>query len=493
MKQLIHNGIIVPKYETRGFHVKFRGNVILLTPKQEEMAVAWVKKLGTEYVEDPIFVKNFFGDFCRAIGVKGTRDDFEFSEIEKYVNSERADRENMSKDEKKRLAEERKVVRDANKEKYGKAVVDGQTVDVGNYMTEPSSIFMGRGKHPLRGKWKEGAAEQDIILNLSPDAPRPPGEWKEIVWNKDYMWIAKWDDKLRGREKYIWLADTSPVKQEREMEKFDKAVELGKKYQNLKQYISDNISSADPKIRKVATVCYLIDEFQMRVGDEKDEDEADTVGATTLTTKNIEIEGNLVKFDFLGKDSVRWQKEAGLPENVVKNLQEFISQAHSMIFDGIRSEHVNDFLSAVVPGISAKVFRTFHASKVVEDYLKKERVKASDPEELKKYAATMANLQAAIVCNHKRKMPKDWKERLQKKVDSIKQAGLKKGKKTRERVKVMKLKLQLMKETRDYNLNTSLKSYVDPRVYYRWSRQVEFDWKKYYPKTLQRKFSWVEK
>jgi DNA topoisomerase-1 len=50
-----------------------------------------------------------------------------------------------------------------------------------------------------------------------------------------------------------------------------------------------------------------------------------------------------------------------------------------------------------------------------------------------------------------------------------------------------------MKETKDYNLNTSLKSYIDPMIFYKWSKKVNFDWKKYYSKTLQKKFSWIEK
>lgn len=41
-----------------------------MTPQHEEMAVAWVRKLGTEYAEDPVFVKNFFGDFCKALGLE---------------------------------------------------------------------------------------------------------------------------------------------------------------------------------------------------------------------------------------------------------------------------------------------------------------------------------------------------------------------------------------------------------------------------------------
>ena len=493
MKHLSHSGVIVIKYEPRGFHILFRGKSINLTPDQEEMAVAWVKKLETAYVEDPVFVKNFFSDFCKALGLEGKKEDFDFSEIEKTVERERNDKLNMSKEEKKKLAAERKKNREANKEKYGHAVVDGVDVELGNYMAEPSSIFMGRGKHPLRGKWKKGAAEDDITLNLSPDSPRPAGKWKEIVWMPECMWIGKWDDKLRGREKYVWLADTSFIKQEREMEKFNKAVELGRKYELLKKHINDSLTSADLKTRKVATVCFLIDALNLRVGDEKDDDEADTVGATTLTSKNVKIEGNVVKFDFLGKDSVRWQKDVELPEHVVKNLVEFISQSKSEIFEGIQSKNVNEFLSAVVSGISAKVFRTYHASKIVDEYLKKEKVSKTDTDDYKKYVAAMANLQAAIVCNHKRKLPAKWNEVLQKKIEMSKELKNKKGKKTAERMKAMKLKIKLMKETKDYNLNTSLKSYIDPRVYFRWCKKVDADWKKYYPKTLQRKFSWIEK
>ncbi|MEM5799521.1 MAG: DNA topoisomerase I [Candidatus Aenigmatarchaeota archaeon] len=564
MHQLIHNGILVPTYEPKGFKIKFKGKEIKLTPEQEEMALAWVKKIGTPYVEDPVFIKNFFEDFCKALGVEGNKDDFDFSEIIRFVNEEKLAKEKMTKEEKKTLAEQRKKIREQNKEKYGYAIVDGINVELGNYIAEPSSIFMGRGNHPLRGKWKQGPKQEDIILNLSPDAPRPEGNWKEIVWMSDCMWIAKWDDKLTGKEKYVWLADTSFVKQNREKEKFDKAIELEKKYDLLMKHIKDNLTSEDAKTRKIATVCYLIDAVKMRVGDEKDKDEADTVGATTLTTKNVKIkDNNVVVFDFLGKDSVHWHKEVELPEQVINNLKEFIANPgkKGTIFAGIRSENVNEFLSSIVPGVTAKVFRTYHATRTINDYLSKTKAKQEDSDEYKKYIATLANLQAAIVCNHKRTLPKTWEKALNKKIESFEklkkqkeevkkkmedklkqkiesyqkkikdvEEKLAKAKETgkeknvnsleerwkklnkqmketkekmektlkekmvklQEKIEVMKLKIDATKQTRDYNLNTSLKSYIDPRVFYRWFKKVDFDWKKYYSKTLQRKFSWIE-
>jgi DNA topoisomerase-1 len=55
-----------------------------------------------------------------------------------------------------------------------------------------------------------------------------------------------------------------------------------------------------------------------------------------------------------------------------------------------------------------------------------------------------------------------------------------------------KRKIDVQKETRDYNLSTSLKSYIDPRVFYEWGKQVEYDWKRYYQKGLHKKFSWLD-
>jgi len=167
----------------------------------------------------------------------------------------------------------------------------------------------------------------------------------------------------------------------------------------------------------------------------------------------------------------------------------------------VRSEDVNEFLNEAMLGLTAKVFRTYHASKVVRDYLERAKVRKSSPEFEKKHVAKMANLEAAIACNHKRKIPKRWKESLKSKGERVKkletQIRLKKTRKSkkraREALQKAQLNVKLMKSTKEYNLGTSLKSYIDPRVYYYWGRKVGFDWKLYYPKTLQKKFSWVEK
>ncbi|MDH5703754.1 MAG: DNA topoisomerase I, partial [Aigarchaeota archaeon] len=196
MEQLHHNGVLVPpKYKGDGLAVIVRGETITLNDEQEERAMAWAKKIGTPYVEDPVFAENFHEDFSEVLGTELLPGDVDYSAVHKVVLEERESRANLPREERKALAAERKAIREANKEMYGWATVDGAKMEIGNYTVEPSSIFMGRGRHPMRGRWKEGPRHEDIELNLSPDAPRPPGDWKDIVWEPDTMWIARWRDK----------------------------------------------------------------------------------------------------------------------------------------------------------------------------------------------------------------------------------------------------------------------------------------------------------
>lgn len=56
--------------------------------------------------------------------------------------------------------------------------------------------------------------------------------------------------------------------------------------------------------RQRSTALYFIDRLALRVGNEKDEDEADTVGCCSLRVEHITLKNpNIVEFDFLGKVS----------------------------------------------------------------------------------------------------------------------------------------------------------------------------------------------
>lgn len=532
MKSLKHNGIFVPPYDYKGFNVKIQGQNIKLTPKSEQMAVAWTRKtLSTVSPPDSLFKKNFMKEFLDQLkkenpqstfiekfaskyfaaidnppatlnnGDQSMAPEIDFSQVCDYIVREKANKEALTKEAKKQLAEERKVKRLAFKEKFGYAEVDGQKLEVANWTAEPSCLFAGRGDHPQRGKWKDGPSEDDIILNLPPDVPKPAGNWKGIVWEPNKMYVAKWEDKLTGKIKYVWFSDTAFLKQNREKEKFQKAETLGKQIKQIEAHIFKNLDSNDVERRKVATVSWLILVPNMRVGDEKDPDEADTVGAITLRKEHINIVGDMIYFDFLGKDSVRWVKQYQAPPSVIRNIQEFMKDtSKEYLFQGIDSKKVARFLSEKMPKLTAKTFRTWRCTKTVKEELEKSGITKEDPEYKKKFAAKMANFKVAEVANHKRKVPPTFDQRVAKKEENLKnlqqQLKVKKaaGKKTESiqtRIERAKLDLELTKLTREYNLGTSLKSYIDPTAYVKWAKKVKFDIEKFYPQTLRNKFSWA--
>ncbi|MCW4009978.1 MAG: DNA topoisomerase I [Candidatus Bathyarchaeota archaeon] len=530
LTSLVHNGIYVPEYEPKGFNVKIQNQTVKLTQKSEQMAVAWIRKRqSAASPPDKVFMKNFMREFLAQLkqenpqlkflegftaeyldkienyngGDVGDADasihqDIEFSEISSFVEEEKQKKADMPKEIKKQLAAERKTKREELKEIFGFAEVDGQKLEIANWTSEPSCLFAGRGDHPQRGRWKEGPRKEDIILNLSPDAPKPEG-WK-VTWEKDKMYVAKWEDKLTGKIKYVWFSDTAFLKQNREKEKFQKAETLGKNIKTVETHILRNLKSKDESRRKVATVCWLILNPNMRVGDEKDPEEADTVGAITLRKEHITILGDTLHFDFLGKDSVRWVKEVQAPAEVIENIRYFSENSKEYLFEGIDSKKVSRFLSEKMPKLTAKVFRTWRCTKTLKEELEKRGVKKDDPEYVKKFAAKMANLKVAEVANHKRKIPATFDERLAKKQEKLKDAEAQletkkaEGKKTaglEKRIAKAKLDIELTEQTREYNLGTSLKSYIDPTAYVKWSKKVKFDIAKFYPKTLQKKFSWA--
>jgi len=547
-KTLQHNGILFPPdFESKGIKIKIKGENVVLNLLQEEMIYQWSKKKDApkpgateKYVEDPIFQKNFVSDFAKTFNEKFKNlqySDIDFSQGYKLADKEKEEKELMTKEEKKSLAIKRKEIREEMKAKYGKGVIDGKEVEIGNYMAEPPGIFMGRGEHPMRGRYKPRVTSKDVTLNLGKEAKIPEGKWGKIVHDRDSMWVASWMDILTQKRKYVWLADTAGIKQERDQAKYDKAKNLSKEIENVKTQIIKDMQNKEQKNKRIATACYLIYRTAMRVGDEKDPDEADTVGATTLRKEHIKLTENTIEFDFLGKDGVRWTETIpaeGHDKQFHGNLKEFVSnkKENEEIFDGISSRHVNAYYSTIVNGLSAKVFRTYLASSVVSKNLRDHDNIKSESNMKKLFYAKSANLDAAIMCNHKRTIPKNFEASLQKKKDTLKNVEkakpweksedlLKKAEskitktekqkeqqkerikkiknvirkrkaKHAERIEKLELQINLTEKTRDYNLGTSLRNYIDPRIFKTWTDEVGAEWEKLYTSALQKKFLWVK-
>src|SRR6478672_4802703 len=394
---LVHRGVAFPpEYQARGLKINIKGQSLMLNAQQEELIYAWSKKKDTHYVQDPIFQSNFLKDFKELLPARFKNiddiNDIDFSDAFKLIDEEKKIREieierirNLPREEKKKIILARKTEREKLKAMYGKAIVDGIEVDIANWLVEPPGLFMGRGQHPLRGKWKPRITSKDVILNLGEDAPVPEGAWQNIVHDHSSTWLASWIENLTGKRKYVWLHDSSIIRQNYDKAKYDKAKNLEKYINKIQSEIIKRMTSNDINQKKIATVCYLIFKLAMRVGDEKDPDEADTVGASTLRVEHIKFirdknGRNSIEFNFLGKDSVPWQKTIEINSKEVEilnnNLILFMKDKSNSdpIFDNINSMKVNIFLRNIdsknVPGLTAKVFRTYIATKIVKNTLK---------------------------------------------------------------------------------------------------------------------------
>ena len=527
---LEHKGVAFPpEYQPRGIVVMIKGEKLPLNRDQEELVYAWAKKKDTHYVQDPTFQANFMSDLRPFLPEKYrniTMKDIDFSTAYKLADEEKRMKEHekekyktLAKEEKKKISQAKKAERERLKATYGKAVVDGVEVDIANWLVEPPGLFMGRGQHPMRGRWKPRVRPKDVTLNLGKNAPVPEGNWREIIHDQSSTWLATWMENLTGKRKYVWLHDSAALRQENDRAKYDKAKKLAEQEGRVhREVIRRMMKGGD----KTATVAYLILKLAMRVGDEKDPDEADTVGASTLRVEHIKFphvsSKQMIEFNFLGKDSVPWQKTLEVNSDDTKalyeNLKKFMQgkKPSDPIFDGINSRKVNAFLQDIMPGLTAKVFRTCIATRVVQQDLSKARVDRSSSEAQKIYAARRANLEAAIKCNHKKGVdPKNpaakkalekFEETVAKKKEAIAQLkadiAARKWKtelqeqRLKERLEKMEVQLKLQQETRDYSLGTSLRNYIDPRVMKAWLNYVELDWTKVYTATLQRKFKWIE-
>ena len=540
---LEHKGVAFPpNYQIRGLKISIAGERHPLSHEQEELVYSWSKKKDTHYIKDPVFQANFLSDIKKLLPERFqniTRlTEIDFSEAFALIDQEKMMKEaemerirNLPKDEKKKIRLAKKSEIDRLKGLYGKAIVDGVEVDVANWLVEPPGLFMGRGQHPLRGRWKPRVTPSDVILNLGEEAPVPEGNWKGVIHDHSSTWLATWIEKLTGRRKYVWLHDSSSLRQNSDREKYDKANRLERHISRVqREIINRMLKSRDVNQRKTSTVCYLIFKLAMRIGDEKDPEEADTVGASTLRVEHITFKedkdgGKLIEFNFLGKDSVPWQKIVKVTSEdtigLYNNLKTLIQgkERTSQIFEGITSSKVNAFLRSIdsknLPGLTAKVFRTFITTNVVRETLARppfNRIDKMSSEAEKIYAVKIANLNAAITCNHKKgidpKNPASVKAiqkfndsvakkeetigKLRSELDSDRTKTESQVKRIKDRLERIELQLKLQKETRDYNLGTSLRNYIDPRVISSWLLYVDLNWKKVYTATLQRKFRWVE-
>ncbi|CAN0915822.1 DNA topoisomerase 1 alpha [Linum grandiflorum] len=557
---LVHNGVIFPPpYQPHGVKIRYKGKPVDLTPQQEEVATMFAVMKDTEYMQKPKFLENFWNDWRKILGknhVIQKLDDCDFTPIYNWHEQEKEKKKNMSTEEKKAIKEEKLK----QEEKYMWAIVDGVKEKVGNFRVEPPGLFRGRGDHPKMGKLKRRIRPKDITINIGKDAPIPEcpveGEsWNEIKHDNRVTWLAFWNDPINPKEfKYVFLAASSSLKGQSDKEKYEKARKLKveiivfscfsvefflegneSNYMLLQDYIRSirtaytrDFTSKDVTKRQIAVATYLIDKLALRAGNEKDDDEADTVGCCTLKVSNVEcVPPNMIKFDFLGKDSIRYENTVEVELPVFKAIGQFQTSKKDIepLFDQLDTSKLNAHLKELMPGLTAKVFRTYNASITLDEQLYEETEDGDVAEKMVVYQK--ANKQVAIICNHQRTVSKSHDSQMMKlteRIDKAKQemkelkTDLERAKKGKpplkgadgkpkkdltpeaiekkiasemRKIEKHEMDMKTKEDLKTVALGTSKINYLDPRITVAWCKRHEVPIEKIFNKSLLAKFAWA--
>ncbi|CAN1790382.1 DNA topoisomerase 1 beta [Linum perenne] len=504
---LVHNGVIFPPpYQPHGVKMHYKGKPVDLTPEQEEVATMFAVMKDTDYMQKPKFLENFWNDWRKILGknhVIQKLDDCDFTPIYDWHQQEKEKKKQMS-------------------------------TDVGNFRVEPPGLFRGRGEHPKMGKLKRRIRPKDITINIGKDAPIPEcpieGEsWNEIKHDNTVTWLAFWNDPINPKEfKYVFLAASSSLKGQSDKEKYEKARKLKDYIRSIRTAYTRDFTSKDVTKRQIAVATYLIDKLALRAGNEKDDDEADTVGCCTLKKSNVEcVPPNSLKFDFLGKDSIRYVNEVEVELPVFRAIGQFQTGKNDadLLFDHLDTSKLNAHLKELMPGLTAKVFRTYNASITLDEQLYEETEDGDVAEKVVVYQK--ANKQVAIICNHQRTVSKSHDSqmmRLTERIDTAKkeveelkidlersrkgkpplkgadgkqkrnlnpEAIEKKIASAKQKIEKYEMDMKTKEDLKTVALGTSKINYLDPRITVAWCKRHEVPIEKIFNKSLLAKFAWA--
>ena len=512
-----HNGPMFPDpYIPHNIPIIVNNKPIQLDAKAEEVATLFAKYIKSQYMENNIFKKNFYKDFKKYLPTNlniNSIDDIDFTLIYNHLQKEREKRLNMSKEVKLKI----KKVREKLEEPYKYCIIDGAKQTVGNYRIEPPGIFIGRGSHPKIGRIKKRIMPEDVTINIDKisEIPKPNiqgHKWGKIIHNRNVIWLASWQDSITGKFKYVFTSVESFFKAKSDEKKFNLAKKLKKKITSIRKKYEEELESDNDTIKQIATAVYIIDKFALRIGGKKNKKhQADTVGVTSLRVEHITFPSeNVIKLDFLGKDSIRFCKKLKVISLIYNNLITMSQNKNrkDKIFNLINSVSLNNYLKKFMNGLTAKVWRTYNASNIFQKEL--DKIKPNEIEKLDEnikinYLLSLfnqANTTVALLCNHQKAATKGFDSQIDKINDKIKQLK-KKNKKYKETkknkmVKKIALKIRLLRIKRDtklkmknVSLSTSKNNYIDPRIIVSFMKKFNIPFDKIFNEKLQKRFEWA--
>jgi DNA topoisomerase-1 len=392
-------------YERTSFQVTAQGKPVDVGLEAEEYALIY-HCYTSKHEVDARFKDNFFKDWRKLL--PPTLRQLPVAEFAFGPSKRSAE---PCKEYRKRLAAGAKD----RPPKRCMATVDGTEEAFTPCTVEGPGLFLGRGDHPARGRIKRRIRPEDVTLNLerSSAAPAAPEghRWRSVVHQPSSWWLAKWSDPVTGKDRYVWLAPDSHRRSLNDLRKFEFARKLDSAKVN--SLAASLVEARDPRKKQMGVVLHLLETLVLRIGSEASNERS--FGLTTLLGKHIQLADSkgTATFSFPGKDGVMYKGTVPLPAKVYPVLKQLkqAAGADRPVFPLVTSALVNKTLHALLPGLTARVFRTHHASQLYEQTLLRleQRELRKGKKETRKHAERRAlevlrgaRETTAELCNHRK-------------------------------------------------------------------------------------------
>jgi DNA topoisomerase-1 len=235
-----------------------------------------------------------------------------------------------------------------------------------------------------QGIRREGSKDEGFTYRFADGAPvedekvlariaklRIPPAWQNVrIARGDAAPLQAVGVDKKGRTQYLYHAR---FRAQREEEKFKRVVEFGESLPALRRRVRADLKGEALERQSVlAAMVRLIDQGFFRIGNDKSAEAESTFGLSTIRGSHVQVEGRMVRFDYIGKWKKQQQRAVadGDVAAIVQRLKNTSTRGHangelfrfeqnSRIVD-VKDRHVNDYIQAIIgKDFTAKDFRTW--------------------------------------------------------------------------------------------------------------------------------------
>jgi DNA topoisomerase IB len=198
-----------------------------------------------------------------------------------------------------------------------------------------------------------------------------PPAWQEVWISPDpFGHIQATGIDQRGRKQYLYHPRW---RERRDREKFADMVAFARALPALRDVVERDIALGDMSREQVlACAARLLDRGFFRIGSEVYAVENETYGLATMRKSHVTCSGEIIRFDYVAKESKRRVQAITDPEvaAIVRTLkrrrgggEELLAYKHGGRWCDVRSPDINAYLKAATGlDVSAKDFRTWGAT-----------------------------------------------------------------------------------------------------------------------------------